>query len=73
MTWGIDLESTAMVATDRHADMLAYAKQQRELKRAQAGDARRPTLWQRLRRALGGMTPEAQTEAATPRQSLLQS
>ena len=32
MTWGIDLESTAMVAMDRHAEMRAYARQQHELK-----------------------------------------
>ena len=72
MTWGIDLESTAMVAMDRHAEMRAFARRQHELKAALHGSDRRPSVWQRLRRTLGGMAPEAQTEPAATQQSLLQ-
>ncbi len=73
MTWGIDLESTAMVAMDRHAEMRAYAQQQHALNEALRGSNRRPAIWRRLLRALGGMAPEAQTEPAATQQSLLQS
>lgn len=69
MTWGIDLESTAMMGQDRHADLLEFAQREHAVKRARPAKEGQ-SIWQRLRHAiLGGA--QGEKRAATP-QSLLQ-
>lgn len=69
MTWGIDLESTVMVAQDRHAAMQDFARREQAVKQARLGKEGQ-SIWQRLRHAiLGGA--QGEKRAATP-QSLLQ-
>ena len=69
MTWGIDLESTAMMGQDRHADLLEFVQREQAVKRARPASEGQ-SVWQRLRHAIGGAHGEKR--AATP-QSLLQS
>ena len=70
MTWGIDLESTAMMGQDRHADLLEFVQREQAVKRARPANEGQ-SVWQRLRHAIGGGARD-EKRAATP-QSLLQS
>ena len=74
MSWGSDFENLATVAKDRHAEMLAYAMRQQQLKAILPGREHKGNVWQWLRQTLLGELPkESSLEPSSTHRTVLQS
>jgi hypothetical protein len=74
MLWGSDLDGVAMLAKERHADMLADAMRRQQLQQMVAGREHKHSLWQWLRQAtLGRLPQQGSREPASMPRTLLHS
>ena len=66
MWWSVNMDGMAMVAKDRHSELLAEAQTQRQLRQISAHASPAQSLWKHLRRnrnedsAVGVLRPAAQ-------------
>jgi hypothetical protein len=58
MMWGFDLDNAAMLAKERHADMLAGAMRRQRLNRMPAGGEGKHNIWQWLCQVMLGPAPQ---------------
>jgi hypothetical protein len=74
MLWGFDLDGIAMLAKERHADMLADAMQRQQLNHLLPGREYKRNAWQWLRQVVLGRLPqESPLEPAAMHRHLLHS